>query len=159
MALATAIDKVQHKAQVLAQVLARVLALAVVPAVGCTALLLTACTVPLRPASKVVSPRVAITPIDVTTTYIATYGHHYAHGQYAVVQVCVQPDGAIASTRIVISSAQKNFDESALTWARQAHYQPQLANGQPVYACQDVRVEINTRREDSVGRGADSALG
>lgn len=126
---------------------------------GSAGLLLIACASPFRPAPRAVSAPIAITPIDVTTTYIATYGHHYALGQYAVVQVCVQADGAIASTRIVVSSAQRNFDESALTWARQAHYQPQLANGQPVYGCQEVRVEINTRRDNSVGRAADSALG
>ena len=83
---------------------------------GCAAVLLIACASPFRPAPRAASPPIAITPIDVTTTYIATQGHHYARGQFAVVQVCVQPDGAIASTRIVVSSAQKNFDESALTW-------------------------------------------
>jgi TonB family protein len=128
-------------------------------AVGCAGLLLAACAAHIRPPAEHTPAPVAITPIDVTTTYIATYGHHYAHGQYAVVQVCVQPDGAIASTRIVISSAQKTFDESALGWARQAHYQPQRENGQAVFGCQEVRVEINLRRDNSVGRGADSALG
>jgi TonB family protein len=126
---------------------------------GCAALLLAGCASTIRPPVARAPAPVIVTPVDVTTTYIATYGHHYAHGQYAVVQVCVAPDGAIASTRIVISSAQKNFDESALTWARQAHYQPQRENGQPVYGCQEVRVEINVRRDNSVGRGADSALG
>ena len=128
-------------------------------ALGCALLLLTACATHRPAPAEQSSAPIAITPVDVTTTYIATQGHHYPRGQYAVVQVCVQPDGAIASTRIVVSSAQKNFDESALTWARQAHYQPQLANGQPVYGCQEVRVEINLRREDTVGHGADSALG
>ncbi len=129
------------------------------PVAVCAWLLLTACVFAPRPPANSLVPPIAITPIDVTTTYITTTGHHYAQGQFAIVQVCVLPDGAIASTRIVVSSAQKNFDESALSWARQAHYQPQLANGQPVYACQEVRVEINTRHDNSVGRGADSALG
>lgn len=126
---------------------------------GCAGMVLAACAALPRPVPKPAAPPVTITPIDVTTTYIATYGHHYARGQFAVVQVCVQPDGVIASTRIVVSSAQKTFDESALAWARQAHYEPQLANGRPVYACEEVRVEINIRHENSVGRGADSALG
>jgi TonB family protein len=122
-----------------------------------SALLLGACSANVR--RPVVPAPLVVTPIEVTTTYIASYGHHYAHGQYAVVQVCVAADGAIASARILVSSTQKIFDESALGWARQAHYQPQLENGQPVYACQEVRVEINRRRDSDVGRGADSALG
>ena len=128
-------------------------------ALCCAGLLLAACAANRRSLPAHAPAPVAVTPIDVTTTYIATYGHHYARGQYAVVQVCVAPDGAVASTRIVVSSAQKTFDESALSWARQARYQPQLENGQPVYGCQDVRVEINLRRDNSIGQGADSALG
>jgi TonB family protein len=118
---------------------------------------LAACAANVRP--KPPAPPIVVTPISVTTTYIASLGHHYAHGQYAVVQVCVAADGAIASTRIVVSSTQKNFDDSALGWARQARYQPQLENGKAVYGCQEVRVEINLRRDHSVGQGADSALG
>jgi len=120
-------------------------------------LLQAACAV-LRPPPPAPAPPV-VTPVDVTTTFIETSGHHYVHGEYAVVQVCVAPDGAIASTRIVVSSAQKNFDDSALSWARQARYQPQRENGQPVYGCQEVRVEINLRPDTHVGHGTDSALG
>jgi TonB family protein len=128
-------------------------------ALCCAGLSLTACAAYIRPSAAVAPAPVVVTPVDVTTTYIATYGHHYSRGQYAVVQVCVTPEGAIASTRIIISSAQKTFDESALNWARQARYQPQLENGQPVYGCQEVRVEINLRHEHDVGQRADSALG
>lgn len=128
-------------------------------ALGCAGLLLAACAANTRPTVPKAPAPVTVIPVDVTTTYIQTYGHHYMHGQYAVVRVCVAPDGAIASTRIVISSAQKTFDDSALSWARQARYQPQRENGQPVYGCQEVRVEINLRRDNSLGRGADSALG
>ncbi len=124
-------------------------------AVPCT--VLAACAANVRPNAP--APPIVVTPINVTTTYIASLGHHYARGQYAVVQVCVTADGAIASTRIVVSSTQKNFDDSALGWARQARYQPQLENGKAVYGCQEVRVEINLRRDHSVGQGADSALG
>jgi TonB family protein len=124
-------------------------------AIPCTMQAACAANVPAKPPA----PPIVVTPVDVTTTYIASFGHHYPHGQYAVVQVCVAADGAIASTRIVVSSTQKNFDDSALGWARQARYQPQLENGKPVYGCQEVRVEINLRRDHSVGQGADSALG
>jgi TonB family protein len=121
------------------------------------ALLLGACSTQLR---RPVAPApVVVTPVEVTTTYIASYGHHYQHGQFAVVQVCVAADGVIASTRILVSSTQKVFDDSALNWARQARYQPQLENGRAVYGCREVRVEINHRRDGEVGRGADSALG
>ena len=127
-------------------------------AVACTMLVACSASVPSKPQAAQV-PQVTVTPVAVTTTYIASFGHHYAHGEYAVVQVCVAANGAIASTRIVVSSTQKNFDDSALGWARQARYQPQLENGKAVYGCQEVRVEINLRRDHSVGQGADSALG
>jgi hypothetical protein len=52
--------------------------------------------------------------VEVTTTYLAAYGQHFAHGQYAVVRVCVAASGAIASTRIVESSTDRNFDQLAL---------------------------------------------
>lgn len=124
-------------------------------AVPCT--MLVACAASVR--SKPPMQPIVVTPVDVTTTYISIFGRHYGHGEFAVVQVCVAADGAIASTRIVVSSTQKNFDDSALGWVRQARYQPRLENGKAVYGCQEVRVEINLRRDHSIGQGADSALG
>ena len=92
-------------------------------------------------------------------TYIEAYVHHFARGQFAIISVCVAAEGTIAEARVVESSADKAFDEAALVWARQAHYRPQLANGQPVYGCREVRVEINPDPAPRITRGADSALG
>ncbi len=102
---------------------------------------------------------VRVMPVDVTTTYIEAYVHHFARGQFAIVSVCIAPDGAIADVRVVESSTDKAFDEAALVWARQARYRPQLENGQPVYGCREVRVEINADPSPRLSRGADSALG
>jgi len=103
-------------------------------------------------------PAMDIQPLQVTTTYIAAHVPHYARGEYAIVEVCVAPDGAIDSSRVTQSSSDKSFDAEAMVWARQARYRPQLENGRPVYACQEVRVEIN-RNPGSRISGTDSALG
>src|SRR5258708_32442561 len=63
---------------------------------------------------------VRVLPVDVTTTYIEAYVHHFARGQFAIVSVCIAPDGAIAAVRVVESSTHKAFDDAALVWARQA---------------------------------------
>lgn len=102
---------------------------------------------------------VQVRPVDVTTTYIEAYVHHFARGQFAIVSVCIAPDGAIADVRVVESSTDKAFDDAALVWARLARYRPQLNNGQPVYGCREVRVEINPDPSPRLTRAADSALG
>ncbi len=102
---------------------------------------------------------VRILPVDVTTTYIEAYGHHFVRGQFAIVSVCIAADGAIDDIRVVESSTNKAFDDAALVWARQARYRPQLENGQPVYGCREVRVEINPDPSPHIAHGADSALG
>jgi len=102
---------------------------------------------------------VQVTPVDVTTTYIEAYVHHFARGQFAIVSVCVAANGGIAEVRVVESSTDRAFDDAAVVWARQAHYRPQLVNGQPVYGCREVRVEINPDPAPRVTRGPDSALG
>jgi TonB family protein len=105
------------------------------------------------------SVTVQVLPVDVTTTYIEANVHHFARGQFAIVSVCIAADGAIADARIVESSTDRAFDAAALVWARQARYRPQLENGQPVYGCREVRVEINADPSPRIARGVDSALG
>ena len=100
-----------------------------------------------------------IQPLQVTTTYIAARVPHVTRCEYAIVEVCVAPDGAIDTSRVTQSSTDKAFDAAATVWARQARYQPRLENGRPVYACQEVRVEINRNPGSRMGGGADSALG
>ena len=105
------------------------------------------------------APTVVIQPVEVTTTYIAAYVPHFARGQYAIVQVCVSEDGAVAAARVTQSSSDTRFDSAAMQWARQARYRPQLVNGQPAYGCEEVRVEINRDPRPRPAGGADSALG
>jgi TonB family protein len=112
---------------------------------------------PVRPPAQ--PPPVVIQPLEVTTTYIAARVPRSARGEVAIVEVCVAPDGAIAATRIAQSSTDKIFDAAALEFARQARYRPQLENGRPVYACEQVRVEVNPNPGPRLGPGADSALG
>jgi TonB family protein len=123
------------------------------------ALPLYGCSLQPVPAPAAAAPRVVVQPVEVTTTYIAAYARRFARGQYAVVEVCVAPDGAVATTRVTQSSADRAFDEAAMNWARQARYYPQLENGQPVYGCREVRVEVNPNPGPRVMSGADSALG
>jgi TonB family protein len=104
-------------------------------------------------------PAMDVQPLQVTTTYIAARVPHFARGQYAIVEVCVTPEGAIDSSRVTQSSADRAFDAQAMMWARQARYRPQLENGRPVYACEEVRVEINRNPGVHISGGADSALG
>jgi TonB family protein len=104
-------------------------------------------------------PPVIIQPLEVTTTYIAARVPRSARGEVAIVEVCVMPDGAVAATRIAQSSTDKAFDAAALDFARQARYRPQTENGRPVYACEQVRVEVNPNPGPRIGGGADSALG
>ena len=104
-------------------------------------------------------PAMDVQPLQVTTTYIAARVPHYARGEYALVEVCIAPDGAIDSSRVTQSSSDKSFDAQAMVWARQARYRPQLENGRPVYACQEVRVEINRNPGSRPAGSADSALG
>ena len=113
------------------------------------------CSCATRPSTTTVR----ILPVDVTTTYIEAYVHHFTRGQFAIVSVCVAADGAIAAARVVESSTDKAFDDAAVVWARQARYRPQLQNGQPVYGCREVRVEINPDPSPRLSRGADSAVG
>jgi TonB family protein len=126
-----------------------------------TMALLALCGCALRPvpAPGTAAPAVVVQPVEVTTTYIAAYARRFARGQYAVVEVCVAPDGAVAATRVTQSSADRAFDEAAMNWARQARYYPQLENGRPVYGCREVRVEVNPHPGPRVMGGADSALG
>src|SRR3954470_6792526 len=84
------------------------------------------------PAPPVGPPAMDIQPVQVTTTYIAAPAPHYARGEYAIVEVCVTPDGEIDSSRVTQSSSDKAFDAQAVMWARQAQYRPQLENGRPV---------------------------
>ena len=111
------------------------------------------------PLIRVVSPPVVIQPVEVTTTYIAARVPRSARGEFAIVEVCVAADGAIADTRIAQSSMDRSFDAAAMNWARQARYRPRLENGRPVYACEEVRVEVNPNPSPQIARGADSAFG
>lgn len=105
------------------------------------------------------APPLVIQRVEVTTTYIAARVPRSARGEFAIVEVCIAPDGAIADARVTQSSADKAFDAAAMGWARQARYRPQLENGRPVYACEQVRVEVNPNPGPRISRGADSALG
>jgi TonB family protein len=109
--------------------------------------------------APVALPAMDVQPVQVTTTYIAARVPHYSRGEYAIVEVCVAPDGAIDSSRVTQSSSDKAFDAQATEWARQASYRPQLENGRPVYACQEVRVEINRNPGSRLSVSADAALG
>lgn len=111
------------------------------------------------PKSAPAMPAMDVQPVRVTTTYIAAHVPHSARGQYAIVEVCVAPDGAIDSSRVTQSSTDQAFDTAATQWARQASYRPQLENGRPVYACQEVRVEINRNSGSRLSGAPDSALG
>ncbi len=132
---------------------AAAVALAGVGCVGCAGCAVQA----MRPDGG--PPAVVVQPLEVTTTYIAARVPRSARGEVAIVEVCVAPDGAIAATRIAQSSTDKSFDAAALDFARQARYRPQLENGQPVYACEQVRVEVNPNPGPRIGGRADSALG
>ena len=132
------------------------LALASLFAPGC-AVLAPPAKVPKAP--NALQPPVVVQPLEVTTTYIAARVSRGARGEVAIVEVCVNPDGAVAATRIALSSTDKAFDAAALDFARQARYRPQLENGRPVYACEQVRVEVNPNPGPRVGGSADSALG
>ena len=112
-----------------------------------------------RPRPPEAAPAVVVQPVEVTTTYITAQAHRFTRGEYAIVEVCIAPDGAIDRTRVTQSSTDKAFDAAAVGWARLAHYRPQLENGRPVYGCQEVRVEINRHPGSLTGGGADSALG
>ena len=105
------------------------------------------------------TPPMDVQPVRVTTTYIAARVPHTARGQYAIVEVCVAADGAIDSSRVTQSSADRSFDAQAMVWARQAHYRPQFEDGRPVHACQEVRVEVNRNPGSHTSGGPDSALG
>lgn len=122
------------------------------------AVMLMGCALPLPRPPPAAPNAVVVQPVEVTTTYIAAYAHRFAHGQYAIVSVCIAADGTIASARVTESSMDKAFDEAAVNWARQARYRPQLENGHPVYGCQEVRVEVNPNPGPHMN-GADSALG
>ena len=117
------------------------------------------CATGPAPMSAHDMPAMDVQPLQVTTTYIAARVPHSARGEYAIVEVCVSPDGAIDSSRVTQSSTDRAFDAAATVWARQARYRPQLENGRPVYACQEVRVEINRNPGSRMNSSADSALG
>lgn len=124
---------------------------------GSTVLMLSGCAMHPPP---VVLPPVVVQPVQVTTTFIAARVPRSARGEFAIVEVCVAPDGALSNLRIAQSSADQAFDVAALEWARQARYQPQLENGRPVYGCEQVRVEVNPNpTPHAPGGGGDSALG
>ena len=104
-------------------------------------------------------PAVVIQPIEVTTTYIQAHVPRFVRGEYAIVEICIAADGAIDTTRVTQSSADKAFDAAAMMWARQARYRPRLENGRPVYGCEQVRVEINRNPGLRLTGDADTALG
>ena len=122
-----------------------------------TAAMLGGCAASRLPTPVSAAP--VIQPIEVTTTYIAAYAPRFARGEFAIVEICVTEDGAVAATRIAQSSSDALFDAAAQQWARQARYRPQLVDGRPAYGCEKVRVEINRNPHPRIGGGADSALG
>ena len=118
------------------------------------------CGCATRPTSAPADmPAMDILPVQVTTTYIVAHAARFARGEYAIVEICVAPDGAIDTTRVTQSSTDKAFDSAAMGWARQARYRPRLENGRPVYGCEEVRVEINRNPGSRLTGGADSAFG
>lgn len=119
-------------------------------------MLLAGCAVAPPPPTPV--PTV-IEPADVSTTYLRTWTRHHERGQHAIIEVCLDHAGAITGTRVVESSTDRGFDDSAMQWARQARYRPRLENGQAVRGCVDVRVEINPNPDSGPARAADDALG
>lgn len=121
-------------------------------------LALTGCAAHPRLPASAPAP-IVIQPVEVTTTFIAARMPRSARGEFAIVEVCVAADGAVAGLRIAQSSADQAFDHAAIEWARQARYRPQLENGRPVYACEQVRVEVNPNPTPHISGGADSALG
>jgi TonB family protein len=121
-------------------------------------LTLTACATPLR-QPRIAPPPIVVEPVQVTTTFIAARIPRSARGEFAIVEVCVAADGAVADLHIAQSSADQAFDRAAIDWARQVRYLPQRENGRPVYGCEHVRVEVNSNPTPRVGRSADSALG
>jgi TonB family protein len=131
---------------------------ALVAASGLAAVMAVTGCATLRPPT-VPPPPVVIEPVQVTTTYIAARIPRSARGEFAIVEVCVAADGAVADLHIAQSSADQAFDRAAIDWARQVRYRPQLENGRPVYGCEQVRVEVNPNPTPRVGRSADSALG
>jgi TonB family protein len=111
------------------------------------------------PATQEAMPAMDVQPVQVTTTYIAAHAPRFARGEFAIVEICVSPDGAIDATRVTQSSADRAFDAAAMDWARQARYRPRFENGRPVYGCQEVRVEINPNPGSRLAGDMDSALG
>jgi len=116
------------------------------------------CAPPVQRPPPGTAHAVVVQPVEVTTTYIATYAPRTSRGEFAIVEVCVAADGTIASARVTGSSTDKAFDAAAERWARQAHYRPQLEDGRPVFGCREVRVEVNPNPGPRIG-GVDSALG
>jgi len=111
------------------------------------------------PTSAQASPAMDVQPVEVTTTYIAARAPRFRRGEYAIVEICITPEGAIDTTRVTQTSADKGFDAAAMLWARQARYRPRLEDGRPVYGCEEVRVEINRNPGSHLATEADSALG
>jgi allantoicase len=83
-------------------------------------LALVSCASLRQPVTVVPAPAVVVQPLEVTTTYITAYAHHFTRGEYAIVEVCIAPDGAIDRTRVTQSSTDRAFDVAAVGWARLA---------------------------------------
>jgi hypothetical protein len=113
------------------------------------------CAPRARPAPTV---RVALPPFDDAPVSFVVATPRFTPGEVTIVRVCVAPDRSILSANVMASSGDRRFDEFALTWARQIRVRSAPADGSPLDACGEVRVEIRTPTEPRVLSGPDSSL-
>lgn len=75
------------------------------------------------------------------------------------MRVCLRPDHSIASSDIVESSGDPQFDQMAMTWAQRVRQRQSSPEGPPVAPCGAVRVELHDATQPAVLGEREDQLG
>jgi TonB family protein len=79
------------------------------------------------------------------------------HQGSSTVRVCVNPEGQLGSSEIVVSSGHDELDKAAILLAREGRYEPEKVDGNAVSSCASFRVNFSIS-DSGTGTGAPQTI-
>lgn len=110
-----------------------------------------------HPAARAAPPKPVSPFLDSPVSFLI-HGH-FTRGELVIVRVCLRPDHSIASSDVIESSGDAQFDQMALTWAQRVRLRQSSSEGEPIARCGAVRVELHDATQPSVFGARDDQLG